>query len=133
MEIWQKTALKNVLSVVRKSDLTQAEFAKKANLNAKHFNAVLNEKKPITRHFVKAVAAVLDRPTEWFYENHSKPLTKQPLDSLSFADALLVLGAFEKAEPDIRAAVLYLLTRDRAHLELIDDLEPALEVLSQAK
>jgi transcriptional regulator with XRE-family HTH domain len=71
MEIWQKNAIKNIVSALKSEKLSQRALAKKAKLNYQHFNAVMNGQRPITRQLVATVADHLNHDTDWFYVDHS--------------------------------------------------------------
>lgn len=74
MEIWQKNALENIHAVLKEMRMSQVAYAKKANIDKNHLNAVLKAKKPLTRQFVSTFAANTGRDTDWFYLDHSIPV-----------------------------------------------------------
>lgn len=108
-------------------------YQKKAKIGYPHLNSVLNGHRPITRQFVQAVSEHLGKPTDWFYEDHSKPaLPSAPEHAsvhrdFSSMEIAMIFSRMQTATPAQKALVLTVLYEDPAYL---DDFEVSETLLS---
>lgn len=119
MEKWQENALVNIVSVLDGADMSQAEFARKAKINAKHLNSVLKGHRPVTRQLVATIADYLKRDTDWFWQDHSPKAapSHKANDDLTFSDAVAILERFRELTPLQRKVMRAVLFRDPSILE----------------
>jgi transcriptional regulator with XRE-family HTH domain len=128
-----KLIASNVVKLRKSRGWTQEKLAEEAKMSVTGVQRLeAGERFPRPKSLESLARVFSVQPWELLVDSDIQELAKEPLNTLTFTDAVSLLEAYERAPHDKRSYALFLLTGQLSHLGDLG-VEAALEAFSRVK